>query len=118
MRTGWLVRRGLLFAGRRLAREARPEADALRGRVRVDPDWRRVEDGHAARLSPAQTISVTRKRSWRRHDPLKVDPGWAEPWQALGVGMWATAVGAAWWLGSRRGRGPLAGLHEPHRPWD
>jgi hypothetical protein len=118
MRTAWVARRVAGMAGRRLLREARPDADALRGRMRVDPDWRRLDDGRAARLGPARTIEVTRKRTWRAHDPLRVEPGWWAPWQALGFGMWAGVVGLAWWQGSRHGRGPLADLHEPWEPWD
>lgn len=117
MRTGWLVRRGLRLAGRRLLAEARPERDPLRGRMRVDPDWRRVgEDGLAARLPPSRTIEVTRRRRWRAHDPLRVEPGWWAPWHAVGLAMWGGAVGLSWWLGSRRGRGPLKALHEPWAP--
>jgi hypothetical protein len=118
MRTGWLVRRGLKMAGRRLLSEAHPEPDALRGRMRVDPDWRRLgEDGAAARLPPTRTIEVTRKRRWKAHDPLEVQAGWWAPWQAAGLAMWGTVVGVSWWLGSRHGRGPLKALHEPWEPW-
>ena len=118
MRTGWLVRRALRMAGRRLLAEARPERDALRGRVRVDPEWRRVsDDGAAARLTPSQTIEVTRKRRWRQHDPLEVEPGWWAPRQTAGLGLWGAAVGVAWWLGRRHGRGPLRALHEPSPAW-
>lgn len=115
MRTAWVARRVAGAAGRRLLREARPNAHALRGRVRGDAGWRRIEDGRAARLDPARTIEVTRRGSWGSRDPLQVEPGWWAPWQALGLGMWAGGVGLAWWRGRRYGRGPLAALHEP---WD
>ncbi len=118
MRTAWMTRRLVAAGGRRLLAEARPEADVLRGRVRVSPQWRETTDGRAARLDPSRTISVTRKRSWRSRDPLVVEPGWWAPWQALGLGIWAGAIGLAWWQGSRHGRGPLAELHEPWGPWD
>jgi hypothetical protein len=118
MRGGWLVRGALLVVGRRLLAEARPRPDALRGRMRVDPDWRRVgEDGSAARLSPSQTIEVTRTRRWRRHQPLDVEPGWWPPSHAAGLGLWGAAVGLAWWVGRRHGRGPLRSLHEPWPAW-
>ena len=117
MRTGWLVRRALGVAGRGLVAHGRPEPDVLRGRVRTDPDWRRVEDGHAARLGPGRTIEVTRKGHWASRDPLDVEPGWAAPWKALGLAAWAGAVAVAWWQGSSHGRGPLARLQEPWEPW-
>lgn len=110
--TGWIARRGLVAAGRRFAREARPRPDALR-RMRVDPDWRRIEEGRAARLGPDRTIAVTRRHRWRRHDPLRVEVGWWALWRTVGLGLWAGAVGGAWWLGRSRGRGPLATLREP-----
>jgi hypothetical protein len=118
MRSTWIARRVVGMAGRRLLIEARPDAHALRGRVRVDPEWRRTDDGRAARLGPTRTIEVTRKRSWRARDPLRVEPGWWAAWQALGLGLWAGAVGLAWWRGSRHGRGPLSGLHGPWDRWE
>lgn len=119
MRTGWLVRRAVRAGGRRLLTEARPDRDALRGRTRVDPDWRRIdEDGAAARLTPSQTIGTTRKRRWRAHDPLVVAPGWWAPRNAAGLGLWGAAVGVAWWLGARFGRGPLKVLQEPRPDTD
>lgn len=118
MRTGRLVRRALRVVGRRLLAQARPSQDALRGRVRVDPDWRRIdEDARAARLTPSQTIEVTRKRRWKAHEPLRVEPGWWAPRQTLGLGLWGTAIGVSWWLGARYGRGPLKVLHDPAPSW-
>lgn len=118
MRTGWLVRRALRMAGRRLLAEARPSERALRGRVRVDPAWQRVDaEGAAARLPPTRTIEVTRKRRWKAHDPLRVEPGWWAPWQAVGLGLWGSVVGVSWWLGARHGRGPLRALHDDRPPW-
>jgi hypothetical protein len=74
----------------------------------VDPDWRRVEDGHAARLDARTTIEVARPVGrWRRVDPRLPDDGWRAPWKAVGLGLWAGAVGVAWWIGTSRGRGPL-----------
>ena len=118
MASAWIARRAAGAAGRRLAEEAQPSADVLRGRLRVDPDWRRVEDGRAARLGVHDTIEVTRRRSWRSRDPLVVEPGWLAPWKALGLGLWAAAVGLAWWQGSQHGRGPLSPLADRTDPWD
>jgi hypothetical protein len=113
MQRGWVARQLAGTIGRRLAAEAAPRADALRG-VRPDPDWRRIEDGRAARLGPRQTIEVTRTGRWRHKDPLAVEAGWWAPGHATGAMLWASAVGLAWWQG-RRGRGPLRGLHDPLR---
>jgi hypothetical protein len=113
MRYGWMARKAAGTLGRRLAAEARPRSHALRG-VRPDPDWRRTEDGRAARLAPNQTISVTRTGRWRDTDPLAVEAGWWAPRHASGAALWASAVGLAWWQG-RRGRGPLRSLHDPLR---
>lgn len=115
VQTGWIARLVLGTVARRLVDEARPRAGALTGRVRVAPEWRRVEDGRAARLAPTQTIEVTRKRRWRHREPLRVDPGWWPSSQALGLGTWAGVVGLAWWQGRRHGRGPLGALQET---WD
>jgi hypothetical protein len=113
MRYGWITRKAAGTVGRRLASEARPRPDALRG-VRADPDWRRTEDGRAARLGPRETISVTRTGHWRHTDPLAVEAGWWAPAHASGAVLWGCAVGVAWWQG-RRGRGPLRSLHDPLR---
>jgi hypothetical protein len=110
---GWVVRQLAGTVGRRLAAKARPQPDALRD-VRVDADWRRTEDGRAARLTPQQTIEVTRRGRWQHTDPLAVEAGWWAPSQATGALLWASAVGLAWWQG-RRGRGPLRSLHDPLR---
>lgn len=122
MRTGWIARRALGVAGRRLAARARPQPDPLGGWLRVDPDWRRLdEDGRAVRLPTNRTIEVTRKRSWRSREPLRVESGWWAPWHTLGLGLWAGVVGLAWWQGRRHGRGPLAELHavpdDDAAPW-
>lgn len=106
--------RAVAASGRWLAREARPREDALSD-VRPDPDWRRVVDGRPALLGPRETIEVARTRAWRHRDPLRVETGWWAPWQAVGLGVWAAAVGVAWWQGRSHRRGPLAALHEP---WD
>jgi hypothetical protein len=113
MQYGWVARQAAGTVGRRLAAKAAPSPDALRD-VRADPDWRRVEDGRAARLGPRQTIEVTRRGRWRHTDPLAVEAGWWAPRHASGALLWASAVGLAWWQG-RHGRGPLRSLHDPMR---
>lgn len=105
-------------ASRGLAAATRPETRAFERRFQVDEDWRRTEDGRAVRLDPDTTIAVTPVGRWRRVDPLVPSDGWRRPWKAVGLAAWAAAIGGAWWLGSSRGRGPLAALHDPEeRPW-
>lgn len=89
-------------------------------RYRIDPDWKRTSpDGYAARLDTVTTIGVTKPVGrWRRVDPRVPQDAWRAPWKAAGLVVWGAAVGAAWWMGSSRGRGPLGMLHDDHeRPW-
>lgn len=89
----------------------RPAAQARR--FGVDPDWRRQPDGHAARLGPRETIDVARPVGrWHGVDPRRPNAGWRSVWKWVGLAGWAGTVGTAWWLGSSRGRGPLAGVRE------
>jgi hypothetical protein len=101
---------------RRAGSSARANPDRVAGRFRVDPDWRRLEDGYAARLGPGETIDVAQPVGrWRNVDPRRPEVGWQSLGKAAGLTMWAGAVGAAWWLGSSRGRGPLASVAELDR---
>jgi hypothetical protein len=77
----------------------------------VDPDWRRVEDGRAARLGPRETIHLRGSGHFTDLDPHTVAVGWRSSGRALGLALWAGAVGASWWLGGR-GRGPLVSARE------
>ena len=114
---GW--QREVLRRGGRLTRRvvsdalADDEASQAR-RMRVDPHWRRLEDGgYAARLGPRDTIDVKRPVGhWRSVDPRRPHHGWRSIWKFVGLAGWAGAVGTAWWVGSSRGRGPLAGVRE------
>jgi hypothetical protein len=82
--------------------------------MRPDPHWRVPLDGAAPRLGPDQRIEVTRTGRFRHVDPYRTAEGWRDPWKVIGFVGWVAAVGAAWWLGSSRGRGPLAVLAEDH----
>lgn len=96
-------------AARLVAAAGRTDDRQLARRRRVDPDWRRADDG-PARLGPRQTIDVRRSVGrFRARDPRQVHRGFAAPGKVAGLALWAGVVGGAWWLGSSRGRGPLAG---------
>ena len=84
----------------------------------VDPDWRRTEDGRAARLGPRETIDlpVPETGPFASRDPRTVVVGWRSIGRVLGLAGWAGAVGAGWWLGTR-GRGPLAHLDDDRAPF-
>ena len=104
-----------IAAGRAVARRAgssvRATPHQVARRSRVDPHWRRLEDGYAARLGPRETIDVARPVGrWRRIDPREPQVGWQALGKAAGLTLWAGAVGVAWWLGSSRGRGPLSSV--------
>ena len=103
---------GALVRGAAGALVSRP--GAVRRHYLVDPDWRRVEDGYAARLDTRTTIAVAKPVGrWRAVDPSVPEDGWRAPWKAARLGLWASAVGVAWWLGASRGRGPLGSLAAP-----
>src|SRR6056297_3450305 len=111
---GWratVVRTGVRAARQRVGAAGSADTQRVARRVRVDPDWRRIEAGGAARLGPRDTIEVSRPGRWRDHDPLVVTEGWRPPARTAALAVWAGTVGAAWWLGATRGVGPLAGLH-------
>lgn len=86
----------------------------IRRRMRLDPNWREPLDGAAPRLDHRSRIEVTRVGRFREIDPYRTAEGWRDGWKVVGFLGWAAAVGAAWWLGSSRGRGPLAILAEDH----
>jgi hypothetical protein len=107
-RTAWrATRRGLGGATRR-------DPTRLRRQLRPDPNWREPLDGAAPRLRPDQRIEVTRVSRFRQIDPYRTVEGWRDVWRLVGLAGWAAAVAAAWWLGSSRGKGPLAILAEEH----
>lgn len=83
-------------------------------RTRVDPDWRRVDEhGRAAKLAPHQTIDVRKPVGrWRGIDPRRPRPVTGVVVKLAALGLWAGAVGGAWWLGARKRRGPLASVAE------
>ncbi|MFA9432419.1 hypothetical protein [Egicoccus sp. AB-alg2] len=96
---------------------ARDDTSSLPSTWSVDADWRRVVDGRAARLDARTTIEVSRPGPWQHVDPREVNEAWSRPGPTLGLLVWAGAVGAAWWLGSSRGKGPLRVLAEDHAGW-
>jgi hypothetical protein len=115
---------------RELVRAAR-RADPKRGRIRraaddtqlvadrfvVRPDWAKVEDGRAARLSPTETIEVTRTGRFADKDPLEVVVGWRSVGRALGLGVLAAGVGLSYWRGQRWGTGPLGVVKDRDGLW-
>lgn len=117
MARGRTVSRDLERALVRAARRQRPQHGAVR-RAAADPqliadrfevvsDWRRVEDGRAARLGPRERIDLRGRGRFAATDPGRVVVGWRSPGRAGGLLLWAGVVGASWWLGGR-GRGSLA----------
>jgi hypothetical protein len=115
---------------RELVRAAR-RADPKRGRIRraaddtqlvadrfvVRSDWAKVEDGRAARLSPTETIEVTRTGRFADKDPLEVVVGWRSVGRALGLGVFAAGVGLSYWRGQRWGTGPLGVVKDRDGLW-
>lgn len=99
-------------------RAARDDISSLPATWAIDPDWRRVVDGRAARLDHRTTIEMARPTGWEHVDPRRVDESWSRPGPALGLLIWAGAVGAAWWAGSSKGRGPLRSLAADRPAWD
>lgn len=115
-----LLRQAAAGAGRGVGRELRTAVaqDPARTiqRAHVDPDWRRSEAGGAARLASDQLISVGRPIGrWHGVDPHRPHDEWRSVWKLAGLLGWAGVVGGAWWLGSSRGRGPLAAASELDR---
>ncbi|MFP4149746.1 MAG: hypothetical protein ACLFV0_09675, partial [Nitriliruptoraceae bacterium] len=76
----------------------------------------RLDAGGAARLTPQELIDPGRRVGrWHGVDPRRPHDGWRSVWKLLGLLGWAGAVGGAWWLGSSKGRGPLAAVAELDR---
>ncbi|MEX1177168.1 MAG: hypothetical protein WEB09_01790 [Nitriliruptor sp.] len=103
--------------GNGAVRRSADDPDLVADRVTVRPDWDRVEGGRAARLSPTETIEVTRSGRFVERDPLAVVVGWRSAGRALGVGALAAGVGLSWWRGSRWGSGPLGMLGDDAGRW-
>ncbi|MFO7778766.1 MAG: hypothetical protein R6V28_10460 [Nitriliruptoraceae bacterium] len=115
-----LLRQAASSAGRGAARELRSAVtqDPARTikRAHVDPNWRRSEAGGAARLASDELISPGRPIGrWHGVDPHRPHDAWRSVWKLVGLVGWAGVVGGAWWLGSSRGRGPLAMVSELDR---
>jgi hypothetical protein len=111
---GW-KRQVVRYAWRATASRTRDvcaaDPEVLRREYRVDPDWRRVENGLAARLDARTTIRMDRVHGpWAEVDPLAVHDGWRRPWAAVGLLTWVAIVGAQGYRGWRRGTGPLGAL--------
>ena len=69
--------------------------DRVAGRFGVDPHWRRLEDGYAARLGPRDTIDIARPAGrWRKVDPRRPQVGWQALGKAVGLTMWAASLGS------------------------
>ena len=107
-------------AGRSAVRDAQRavtrDPARISRRARVDPHWRRLEDGGAARLAPDELIDPGRPVGrWHGVDPHRPQDGWRSVWKFAGLLGWAGAVGGAWWLGHSRGRGPLASVADLDR---
>lgn len=106
---------GAWRASGRFVRDATPrDTTRLKRLLRTDPIWREPLDGAAPRLGPRDSIEVTRVGRFRDIDPHRTVEGWRDPWKVVGFTGWVAIVGAAWWLGSSRGRGPLGLLVEDH----
>jgi hypothetical protein len=115
-----LLRQTAVGAGRGAGRELRLAMQQGRGggnrRARVDPHWRRSEDGGAARLTPHELIAPGRPVGrWHGVDPHRPYDTWRAVGKFIGLLGWAGVVGGAWWLGSSHGRGPLAAVSELDR---
>jgi hypothetical protein len=115
-----LLRRSLAGAGRaasgELGRAVAADPRRISRGARVDPHWRRLEGGGAARLTPQELIDPGRRVGrWHGVDPRRPHDGWRSVWKLLGLLGWAGAVGGAWWLGSSKARGPLASVAELDR---
>jgi hypothetical protein len=111
----------------RAAKRQRPNHGAIRraaddpqlvaDRFTVRPDWDRIEDGRAAKLSPTETIEVTGVGRFEATDPLAVVVGWRSVGRVLGLGVLAAGVGLSYWRGQRWGTGPLGMLRDDADRW-
>lgn len=105
-------------ARRRFGPAMASDVGGVAKRYRVDTDWRRTDDGQAARLDAHTTIGLRPLVGrWRDVDPRRPHDQWRAPWKAVGLVLWGSAVGTAWWLGSSKGRGPLSMLHRDDERW-
>lgn len=115
-----LLRQAAVGAGRGAGRELRVAMGHHRSyptsRGQLDPHWRRSEGGLAARLTPDELIVPGRPIGrWHGIDPHRHHDTWRSVGKLAGLLGWAGVVGGAWWLGSSRGRGPLAAVSELDR---
>ncbi len=109
------VRRTAWRGARQVWRQGtRRDPTRVKRRMRAHPTWREPLDGAAPRLGPHERIEVTTTGQFREIDPYRTVEGWRDGWKVAGFLGWTAAVGAAWWLGTSRGRGPLSILAEDH----
>ena len=106
-----IARRGAASAWRYGTRR---DPQRLQRRLKAHPSWQTSVEGAAPRLSHSERIEVTQIGRFRQIDPYHTVEGWRDPWKIVGFVGWTAAVGVAWWVGSSRGRGPLAILAEDH----
>jgi hypothetical protein len=99
------------------SRRAADDPQLVADRFTVRPDWDRIEDGRAAKLSPTETIEVTGVGRFEATDPLAVVVGWRSVGRVLGLGVLAAGVGLSYWRGQRWGTGPLGMLRDDADRW-
>ena len=84
---------------------------------RVDPGWRNTHGGYAVRLDARTTIDVGDPVGrWRGVDPRVPHAGWRTVGKTVGFLSWSGAVAFGWWMGARRGTGPLRVLQRGAPP--
>ena len=100
---------------RRRAQDADPTSPVAG--FRVDPAWRNTHGGYAARLDARTTIDVADPVGrWRGVDPRVPHGGWRTVGKTVGFLSWSGAVAVGWWMGARRGSGPLRVLQRGEAP--